>query len=224
MIGCPLYEREWSLPRWFTCLYSQGIDMGEVKLVFALTDGEDKTRDVLEEHRENFKDIIIIECNDLPAYRDRDQKRFFPLVTLRNKIIEILRVEQPDFYFSYDSDIIIPDETIRTLIEDNKQIVSPYVDLVPPAGIPNCATRRPNNSTGFRRYKPYETFYPIGQLYRVDTVFAVFIMKKEVYMNCDYYWHPGGEDYGWALEIMSKGYESWMDSRLVCTHLYRKDC
>lgn len=107
------------------------------------------------------------------------------------------------------------------MINDDKDIVGPWMDIVPPGNIPNCATRV-GQTTAFRRLRPYERFYPLGSFYRVDTIFAAFLMKRKVFENCRYYWHTGGEDYGWALDVAAKGFESWMDSRIIATHIYHK--
>lgn len=221
-IGCPVYNREWILPTWFDCLYAQeDVNLSEVNLVFGYTQGEDRTLDYICEQEKNFKHICIVDCNDLPAFDNRDPARFFPLVEIRNRIIDALLATDTDMYFSYDSDIIIQPDCLKTLIADDKDIVGPWMDIVPPGGIPNCASRI-GATTAFRRIKPYDRNYPIGSVYRVDTVFAVFLMKRKVFENCRYYWHTGGEDFGWALDVAAKGYESWIDGTTIATHIYHK--
>jgi hypothetical protein len=221
VIGCPIFQRAWILPEWFDCLTKQKYwKTTEMELVFAITDGEDNTREIIKNHTSLFKDITLLDCNDLPAFANRDQGRFVPLVSLRNRILEFLRERQPTHYFSYDSDIIIPNNTIQQLLKDNKDIVGPYVDLVPPSDIPNCASKGARDS--FMRRKPYFQWYPKDDFYPVDTIFAVFMMKNKVFNECNYQWHSGGEDYGWGLDILEKGFESWMDSRLLGAHIYNK--
>ena len=219
-IGCPIFEREWSLPRWFQCIFNQKVQTKNTDLIFAYTEGKDNTLGIIEKYGDKFNSVNIIDCNDIPFYRERDANRFYSLVILRNRIIDVLREIQPDYYFSYDSDILIPDNTLKTLIKDKKDIVAPWVDLVLD-GTPNCSSLE--GEGGFRRRKPYELHYPKQGLYKVDTVFAVFLMENKVFNNCTYAWHTGGEDFGWALDVIEKGYESWMHGDLVCTHLYRKD-
>ena len=222
-IGCPVFEREWSLPRWFQCVFNQKLQLKNVDLVFALTDyGDDNTKDVLEKYGQKFNSLTVIPCNDLPAFGNRDCERYYPLVVLRNRIFDVLREIQPDYYFSYDSDILLPEGTIKGLIKDKKDIVGPWVDLVPPGGIPNCITLLPNGG-GFRRRKPYEKYYPKTGLYEVSSVFAVSLMKNEVFNTCYYKWHPGGEDYGFAEEVIAAGFTSWVDANYEGVHLYRKD-
>jgi len=222
-IGCPVYNREWSLPRWFQCIFNQKMDPKKIDLVFAYTEGDDNTKDVLEKYGEKFNSLNILDCNDLKAFGNRDADRYFSLVILRNRIIDKLREIQPDYYFSYDSDILLPDGTLKGLIKDKKDIVGPWVDLVPPGEIPNCVTLLPNGG-GFRRVKPYEKHYPKEGLYEVSTVFAVFLMANPVFNTCYYKWHQGGEDYGFAEEVINAGFKSWMDANFIGTHLYKKDC
>src|ERR1035437_6386039 len=122
-IGCPVYEREWSLPRWFQCIFDQKMNPKNIDLVFAYTEGSDNTRDILEKYGQKFSSLSILDCNDLPAFKSRDTERFYPLVILRNRIFMKLRELQPDYFFSYDSDIIIPEGTLKGLLKDNKDIV-----------------------------------------------------------------------------------------------------
>lgn len=221
-IGCPIYNREWSLPRWFQCVFDQKVSLKNTDLVFAYTEGDDKTLDIINKYGQKFNSLNIIECNDIRAFGNRDSDRYYSLVILRNRIFEVLRELQPDYFFSYDSDILIPEGTLKGLIKDKKDIVGPWVDLVPPNGIPNCVTQLPNGG-GFRRRKPYDQFYPQAGLYEVSSVFAVSLMKNEVFNTCTYKWHTGGEDYGFAEEVINAGFTSWMDANFIGTHLYKKD-
>jgi hypothetical protein len=219
-IGCPIYNREWSLPRWFQSLFDQKIQPSKIDLVFAYTEGGDGTKPLLEKYGEKFNSLTIIDCNDIKAFGDRDSARYYSLVILRNRIFDKLREIQPDYYFSWDSDILLPEETLKGLIKDKKDIVGPWVDLVPPNGIPNCVTKI---GEGFRRRKPYAQFYPQTGLYEVDTVFAVSLMAAPVFNTCTYMHHPGGEDYGFAINVMSAGFKSYMDANYIGQHLYKKD-
>jgi hypothetical protein len=221
VIGCPVYNREWSLPRWFQCIFDQKMNPKNIDLVFAYTKGEDNTQDILEKYGQKFSSISILDCNDLPAFGGRDNERYYPLVILRNRILERVKELQPDYYFSYDSDILIPEGTLKGLIQDKKDIVGPWLDLVPPHDLPNCATM--TSTGGFKRYEPTEKFYPKQGLYEVSTVFAVSLMAKQVYDTCTYKYHPAGEDFGFAEEVIKNGFHSWMDANFIGTHLYRKD-
>ena len=221
VIGCPVFERAWSLPRWFNSIFQQKINLKQTELVFALTDfGNDNTLDIITKYGQKFNSLTVIDCNDIKAFGGRDSERYYSLVVLRNRIFDKLREIQPDYYFSYDTDILLPEGTLKGLIKDKKDIVGPWVDLVPPNGIPNCVTRIGN---GFRRRKPYAQFYPQTGLYEVDTVFAVSLMAAPVFNTCTYKWHPGGEDYGFAEEVINAGFHSWMDANFIGTHLYKKD-
>jgi hypothetical protein len=219
-LGCPVYNREWSLPRWFQCIFDQKLDPKKIDLIFAYTEGNDNTKDILEKYGQKFNSLSIIDCNKIKAFGDRDSERYYSLVILRNRIFDRLRELQPDYFFSYDSDILLPEGTLKGLIKDKKDIVGPWVDLVPPNGIPNTVTKI---GDGFRRRKPYDQFYPKTGLYEVDTVFAVSLMAAPVFNTCTYMYHPGGEDYGFAINVMNAGFKSFMDANYIGTHLYKKD-
>lgn len=222
VVGCPIYNREWSLPRWFQSLFNQKMSPKNIDLVFAYTEGTDATLDVINKYGEKFNSLTVLNCNDLPAFGNRDSERFYPLVILRNRIFDVLREQQPDYYFSWDSDILLPDDTLKEFIKDKKDIVGPWLDLVPPGGVPNCVTLLPNGG-GFRRRKPYSQWYPQTGLYEVSSVFAVSLMANPVFNTCYYKYHQGGEDYGFAEEVINAGFHSWVDARFIGTHLYKKD-
>jgi hypothetical protein len=220
-LGCPIYQREWSIPRWFDSIFKQGINPKQTGLVFGYSPGNDNTLGLIEKYGSKFESLTVIDCSDVPAFSDRDTKRWYTLAIIRNRILDVLRQQQPDYYMSWDSDILLPEGTLKALIKDKKDMVSPYVDLCPPAGIPNTCTLTP--AAGFRRLQPYSKYYPKGQLYQVDSIFAVFLMENKVFNKCTYGYMNGGEDYYWSLEAKKAGFESWMDSRFEAVHLYHKD-
>lgn len=219
-IGCPIFEREWMLPNWLRNVWEQWPSK-EVTLIFAITDGEDLTREILESVKPRFKDLILIDGNDLPAFRDRDQNRFFPLVELRNRIFTVLRELQPDYYFSWDSDILLPPDALKLLIADDKTTVGPWVDLCPPGNrVPNCSVRGAKDA--FKRPKPISKYFPLDSLYQVAAIYACFLMKPVVWNKTYYKWHTGGEDFGWALVMEEMGLDCWMDSRIMGQHFYNR--
>jgi hypothetical protein len=219
-IGAPVFEREWSLPRWLQSVFKQGIKPKDIIFIFGITDGEDNTRELLEKYGKKVQEIHFIDCNDLDSYRDRNPERFYPLAEIRNRLLEKVREINPDFYFSWDTDIILPDKSLLQLIEDDKDLVSPYVELV--KGIPNCVSRLPGTDA-FRREKPVHKHYPKGEFYKVDASFACLLFQPQAY-DTMYGWHQGGEDYAAALSAEKLGLEFWMDSRIVGDHLFTKDC
>lgn len=218
-IGCPVYEREWSLPRWLQSVFKQGVKPKDITFIFGITDGEDNTRQLLEKYGEKVRDIHFIDCNDLDSFRDRSPARFHPLAEIRNRILQKVMEVNPDFYFSWDSDIILPDKALLQLIKDDKDLVSPYVELVP--GIPNCVSRQPNTDA-FRREKPISRNYPKGEFYKVDASFACLLFQPQAY-GIMYGYHQGGEDYYFGLEAAKAGLEFWVDSRIEGIHLFTRD-
>lgn len=220
VIGMPVYNRGWVLPRWFDSLFKQGVLRKNITLLFGITDSHDNTRDIIDKYASKVSAYHYIDCNDLPAFGDRNSGRFYPLTEIRNRLLEKVIEISPDYYLSWDSDIILPDKALKQLIADDKDVVSPYVELM--SGAPNCVSRIPGTNA-FRRVKPIASKYPKDKFYPVDICFAVVLMKPVVY-TVPYAWHQGGEDYGWGLNLLDAGVECWMDSRIECHHITKKDC
>lgn len=195
--------------------------------MFGYTEGDDDTRGTIEHYAKYFGNVFYIDCNDLPAFGNRNSERFYPLAEIRNRILDFIKTRKYDYWWSYDTDILVPDTCLKTLIEDlqspDVDIVAPWVALVPTGEIPNCAHRR-QNSDQFWRRKPYSQYYPKGSLYPMDTVFAIFAAKPWIYETFRYGWHQGGEDYYWGNQVIDGGVKSWMEGRVVCDHIYKKDC
>lgn len=142
------------------------------------------------------------------------------MAEIRNRILEKVREINPDYFFSHDSDILLPDNALLQLIEDDKELVSPYVELVP--GIPNAVTKV-LNADAFRRVKPIAKNYPKNAgLYQVDVSFASVLMKPTAY-SIPYGYHTGGEDYFWGLGVLERGLQCWLDSDIIGVHLLNKD-
>jgi len=219
VIGCPVFEREWVLPRWLQCVFNQQVLPEDITFVFGITDGNDNTRGLLEKYGDMVNAAHFIDCNDLECFRDRNPARFYPLAEIRNRILAKVEEIGPDFYFSWDSDILLPDKALLQLIDDDKDVVAPYVELTP--GTPNCVTKVPG-FPAFRRLKPIHHHYPKDQLYPVDISFACVLMKPVAY-DILYEWHQGGEDYGWGLNLINAGIQCWLDSRIIGHHLLNKD-
>lgn len=219
VIGCPVYEREWSLPRWLQSVFKQGVKPKDITFIFGITDGVDNTRQLLEKYGKKVRDIHFIDCNDLPSFKDRSPARFYPLAEIRNRILQKVMEVNPDFYFSWDSDILLPDKALLQLIKDDKDVVAPYVELI--TGIPNCVSRQANTDA-FRREKPILKHYPKEGLYPVDISFACVLMKPVAY-DIVYEHHQGGEDYGWGLNLMAAGIQCWLDGNIEGLHLFHKD-
>jgi glycosyltransferase involved in cell wall biosynthesis len=220
VIGMPVYNRGWVLPRWFDCLFKQGVPRKNITLLFGITDGDDNTREVIDKYASKVADYHYIDCNDLPAFGDRNSARFHPLTEIRNRLLEKVRELSPDYYFSWDSDIMLPDKALKQLIADDKDLVAPYVELMP--GAPNCVSRIAGTDA-FRRVKPIASNYPKDKFYKVDASFACLLFQPQAY-DTMYEWHSGGEDYGFALNAAKSGLEFWMDATLEGMHIYKKDC
>jgi hypothetical protein len=219
VIGTPVYEREWILNEWYQSIIDQDYQ-GDITLIFGLSSGEDETEEIIDEMAFKF-DTVCLNCDDLPKFKDRASGRFEVLAKIRNRILCEVRDLKPDFFLSWDTDIILPPDSLRKLIEADKDMIGPWVGLSPKGDIPNCGHWDERGQI-FRRKLPITTEYPQQGLTQVDTVFACSLMKPVVYNSCYYGYHRGGEDYFFGLEMMRRGLESWLCGDIVGIHHYNK--
>ena len=108
VVGCPLKDRSWALPRWLQAIANQGV---ELELVCLLSPSEDNTEEVLKQHPitllyDERPGRSVLEI-DTHAWGNLNGKYEY-MASLRNQLIDYVIERDADFFFSLDSDIILP--------------------------------------------------------------------------------------------------------------------
>ena len=142
------------------------------------------------------------------------------MVSLRNSILDRVRIHQPDYYFSLDSDILLENpNTIEFLIahiKNGADGVSPLMFMTPTGTMfPSVMTWR--SETGDNAYR--KESYPLGSYFKSDVIMAAKMMSKDLYMNVDYEVHHQGEDLGWCKKAAEKGYNLYSASYIYANHI-----
>lgn len=140
LITAPVRNREWILEDYLKALQELDFDKESLAFHFILNDSVDNSKDILTKfkyiERTKYRYIRLSEVNfeapkDLgeegqgrESGVDRDKFTHPMLAILRNLTLDLARMDNADYLFSVDSDIIVEPDILNKLIEANKDIVA----------------------------------------------------------------------------------------------------
>lgn len=232
IIGAPIRDREWILPEYFNALLELDYPKELISFCFILNDCEDNSSTLVTQ----FMDLALkmgyrrvnVSTYNLNAVKDTRSSDiraqiYHSLAKIRNYLLS--QIEDEDYLFSVDSDIIIPPDSLKKLVASNKDICSAliYNDLhfaSPELRWPHryCNILIEKNE-GIKHYMNY----PQKSLFQVHTTGAVYLLSKEVCQNVKYEFHKQGEDIGFCINAHKLGYGVWCNSDIFCDHRMRRD-
>lgn len=206
VVGAPVHERGWILPRWLDCLAEQG---EELTLVLNYGPGEDDTLDIIKS--ETRFPVTIIE-SDVKHTKNREwnMPRYEVMTRLRNDLLDVVRDLKPDFYLSLDTDMLMPSHCIRTLVET----IEPYHGIAPLTFMTQQGTDFPN---WLREDLTRPSYVPHG-VTEMYAVFGTVLMTPALY-GVDYAPHRWGEDLGWAANVKKAGLRLAMNADVRVKHV-----
>lgn len=198
VVGAPVHERGWILREWFEALANQdSIKPNEIHILLNYGKGTDDTLDIIEAERESGRwaevEVLIDSGDDHVARRDWNMDRFSTMTRLRNVLLRHVRELQPEYYLSCDTDILLPPESFRMLVDNfgSYDGIAPLTYMTP-TGVDihnsldrGCITRPALTS----------------QTTQVFACFGAVLMRPRLYGSARYQSHPQGEDLGWAHQV-----------------------
>lgn len=219
LVGCPVFERDWVLGRWFDHLESWPLELG---FVFAYTPGSDSTLDIIQSRAPDAT-IIVVEDGDHSVERNWGKRsRLETLADMRNEILRTVRVLGPDFYLSLDSDVLVaPWEESHTLFNSVRRggefdAISPLAYLG--AGdVSNAFHWRGDHLTRLDKAKRYGVPQPVGVLC------AAILMNPAAYNTGSYSYDMLGEDIAWARSVRRGPVRLGFDSSVVFDHVMSQE-
>ena len=223
MIGCPVRNRAWVLPRYLECLGKVEYPPEKTEYCFVINDCVDETPEILEsfasEQRSPVKLIRMDYGHD--QGHDRGKYSFARLASLRNLLLEGFLDSDADYLFSVDSDILVPPSALNCLLEDDCDIVSALV----------CNGHELGNEKIFNILKRkngrwmHLLEFPRDKIFQVDCTGAAYLIKRRVIEACGVRYSAalGAEDIGFCHSAGKKGIKIFCDSRVECTHLMREN-
>lgn len=177
------------------------------------------------------KSFTIQSLQTNETYNDKDEKthqwrydNLARITKMKNHIVQVAFMNNMDYIFWVDSDLILHPETLKQLLKCNKHIVSEifWTDW-------NNTGQFQPNSWDFDHY----SFLPDTQekykqkgLYKCGGTGACILVDMEVYKKGINY-NPienisfWGEDRAFSIKAYAYGFDIWIDTHFPCTHLYR---
>jgi glycosyltransferase involved in cell wall biosynthesis len=224
VVGCPVAERAWILPRWLEAVHRQSIP---VEIVCLYTESKDNTRQLLEDAGAK---VVESPLQTRPAsrmhlhYWGKDEYKL--MSSLRNSLLEVVRGLDTDWFLSLDSDIILPDSKaiarlIDVAVDRQSNAVAPLVDLEAPNPLPVSET--PGPSWNWMRWKVRgasgrrDRSFVMEEPFEVDVIMAAMLLDRYAQKVR---WHPHtqGEDIGWSVEAYRRDLRLMVDPTVVCEH------
>ena len=142
---------------------------------------------------------------------------------LRNRTIQEMLDGGFDYWLSIDTDIVVAPETLKTLMDADKDIVSEIFWTQAPNGRYWCNAWMVDQSAGM----PEEWRKP--GLYRCGMTGALTLVKRRVFeAGVDYTRIPNihqalrGEDRHFCVRAACAGFGLWIDSHCPARHLYTR--
>ena len=135
----------------------------------------------------------------------------------RNQLREIFLNGNYDYFLSVDSDIIIPNNTIETLMKHDKDIVSFKVHFMK-NGIEVPAAFKERFDKGIKIYSWQELNKPLMKVW--GATLAISLIKRKVLENIEFRCPiiERGEDYWFMMDCEGK-FEWWLDTSIRVKHI-----
>lgn len=217
VVGCPVYKRAWVLPRWFDHVEKAFEVAGFTPTyAFVVDDRDEETIEVISNHHGGGFVFSVQEKVEHSGERTWNPQRFIWMAELRNELLGIVRLAQPPYFLSVDSDILLHEQALVNLLEtiEHCDAVGGKTYLSETGNtVPNWANL--SKSGGLKRYESSEVM-------AVQILMALKLMTPAAYA-VDYSGHEQGEDIGWSLACRSKGLKFLWDGRVASKHIMRPD-
>lgn len=203
-IGSPIRNRGWVLPRHLDSLLNQeGI---EKQFCYVVNNCTDDTVHILQKYGINY-------ClRNLPEPTSKWTRGHYSkpnLALLRNFFLKKFLESDCEYLFSVDSDVIVPENGIKHLIEDDKDIISMILN--------NSDVKMAHNIWNYAHFLSI----PYGIIDCLITGAAYLIKRKVIEAGVKYYGHSSGEDIPFCESAKEKGFGIFCDTRVQAIHAFR---
>jgi len=175
---------------------------------------------------ETFKSIYDLEVPD--GYETHFQYFYgYQVEQVRNLIADWMIKGPYDYLFAVDADIAFPRDTLKKMLNHNKDMVTGlYIQRIPGK---HCIEVMKSNNLGGVTHVPWAELKGKG-LVKVDSAgFGCCLIKKYVFTGIEYphfiyksaldHANTISEDVYFFLKAKEKGFEIWADTSILCDHI-----
>jgi len=247
LIGFVARDAENTLPRFLEQI--DNLDYPKDRLRYACVEGgsKDNTRGIILDWMKPKKNTFFIQ-HDMDDAKFRHRERMFYSSNLWRHYVKthFKGVEPVDYVFQCDADVVkIPQETLKTLIDLDVDIVAPYIYIDPENNYKNPYrnTHTFYDVWGYRhlygphpglQFNPNIHMYYKRRMLNDDTIKAdkekhllpmicvganPVLAKREVYEKV---WYTGDKATpGWCMAAREQGFKVWAYPELECLHDWR---
>lgn len=224
MIGCPVRNRAWVLPRYLKNLHQVEYPLKKREYCFIINDCIDATPDMLKQFAcQQSCPVRLINYNfgSRTGHR-RGEYRFTRLAQLRNLLLREFLQSGCQYLFSVDSDILVPPQALARLVGEQRDIVSALVCNGHELGDEKIYNVLIRNEAG--RFIHLKDF-PRDRVFQVDCTGAACLISRRVIeqYGIRYSAHLGAEDIGFCQAAAQRGLKIYCDGRLECMHLMKEE-
>jgi hypothetical protein len=218
VVGCPCKDRAWVLPEWFDALYGQGIELEVICLVSASEDG---TEAMLAEEGATviMDDRPGRNTTEIDGHLWGSGATYQYMASLRNQLTDEAIARDADYFFSLDSDIILPPGGLKQLLDyaaDHPGVVSPAVNMT-------VGSTAWNTMDWTDKQFPTMAIRPQHEPRSgpADVIMAAMLLDRTG-MECLWQPHGQGEDVGFCIDAHLKQVPRWWFPEVRCQHLMRR--
>jgi hypothetical protein len=229
VFGCPVANRSWVISEWWDAITKQTMD-SRWKAAFVYSTSEDETLGKLQQ-MQDWHDVHIMDVGVSPrtlleqqAHRwDVAAGHIEKMAEWRNMLLDYCIEQDADWFFSVDSDVILPSFTFERLQKRFVDGVGAAAPLVNMAGHLDAGSFAWNymywNDTA--PGSAYRSGVPMPeQPFRVDVIMAAMLIHRSAF-HIKWAPHDQGEDLGWSLSATEQGVKLLIDPTIVCNHYMR---
>lgn len=238
LIGCPVYSRDWILPKWFEYIMAQDYPQDDMGFLFIVSSGDKPTIDKLFEFQANNPQIAYFDVIEEDGVSHSDHREvegnsiyhrnwssitsLEKMVRLRNIMVSRVREIAPRKFFSLDSDILlINPETISRLDEltdSEADAASPLIYMSDSDLHPGVMGWKPNTDFRGMNLAIRDKSFEVGDKISTDVIMAAKMMSPKAY-GVNYIYHRQGEDLGWSWMCKMSGVRLACDTSVYASHI-----
>lgn len=157
-----------------------------------------------------------MDCLPEPAVESEHNwvhERYEHMAGVRNRLLGIVRLHRPEWFWSVDSDVLVHPDTLRSALSltDRFDAVGSKCYMTgPERDFPSFGMWHPG-AGGISRYDSNGQF-------PVDIIMAIKLMSPGAY-GVDYAFHHQGEDLGWSFACRDAGLKLGWDGAITSRHV-----